>query len=163
MQNILAYIKQLGRGFVEIDARSEHQEQRPDAVAPPDWSEQLPAPRGRPFVKGQSGNPAGRPSRAYQAAVVAEALIARKTVPLTNKLLELALAGDRAALRLCLERVAPPRREPPPGFQLPPIGCRADIPAALAAVADAAASGALTSTQSATLVRMLTEVFYALR
>jgi hypothetical protein len=44
----------------------------------------------------RSGNPAGPPSRARQAAIVAEALIARKTVPLTNKLIELALTGDRA-------------------------------------------------------------------
>jgi hypothetical protein len=64
-----------------------------------------PRPRGRPWVKGQSSNPHGRPSRAYQAAYVAESLIGRKTVPLTNKLIELALLGDRAALRACLDRI----------------------------------------------------------
>jgi len=113
------------------------------------------APRGRPWVKGQSGNPAGRPSRARQAAVVAEALIARKTVPLTMKALELALAGDRAALRLCLDRIVPARREPPIDLDLPPIAGRSDLLIALTTVADAAASGALTSSQSATLTRML--------
>jgi hypothetical protein len=78
-------------------------EQRPRAGAPPEPV----APRGRPWVKGQSGNPAGRPSRARQAAIVAEALIQRKTVPLTNKVLELALGGDRIALRACVDRIAP--------------------------------------------------------
>jgi hypothetical protein len=126
-------------------------EQRPPAELPIE----LAGPRGRPWVKGQSGNPAGRPSRARQAAVVAEALIGRKTVSLTNKLIELALAGDRTALRLCLDRIAPARREPPIDLDLPKINSRADLLVALTAIADAAASGALTSSQSATLRQML--------
>src|SRR5712691_2740065 len=76
----------------------EQREQWPEAALPP---------RGRPFVKGQSGNPAGRPSRGYKAAYVAGALIAKKTVPLTNKLIDLALRGDHAALRMCLDRITP--------------------------------------------------------
>ncbi len=115
-------------------------------------------PRGRPWVKGQSGNPAGRPSRARRAAVVAEALIGRKTVPLTNKLIEIALAGDRAALRLCIDRIAPPRREPPIDLDLPMIKGRSDLLDALTVIADAAASGALSSSQSATLTRMLIDL-----
>jgi len=118
-------------------------------------------PRGRPWVKGQSGNPAGRPSRARQAAHVAEALIARKTVPLTNKTIELALAGDRTALRLCLDRIAPARREPPIDLALPTIKSRADLLVALTAIADAAASGALTSSQSAALTQMLIALRHA--
>jgi hypothetical protein len=126
---------------------------------PPEAEQQTPAasqrPRGRPWVKGQSGNPAGRPSRARQAATLAEALIARKTVPLTNKTLELALAGDRMLLRDCLNRIAPPRREPPVDLDLPRIESRADLLVALTAIADAAAAGELTAAQSATLTRML--------
>jgi hypothetical protein len=125
------------------------------AAAPGEMVEP-PNPRGRPWVKGQSGNPRGRPSRARQAASVAEALIARKTVPLTNKLIELALTGDRAALRACLDRIVPARREPPIDLALPEtIDSRADLLAALTTVADAAASGALTSSQSAALAQML--------
>jgi hypothetical protein len=112
-------------------------------------------PRGRPWVKGQSGNPAGRPSRARQAARVAQGLIGRKTVPLVNKLVELALLGDRTALRLCLDRIAPARREPPIDLDLPAIGNRADLLSALTAIADAAAADALTSSQAAALTRML--------
>jgi hypothetical protein len=112
-------------------------------------------PRGRPWVPGQSGNPAGRPSRARQAAVVAEALIQRRTVPLTNKLIELALSGDHALLRLCLDRIAPPRREPPVDLDLPVVVKRADLNAALTAIADAAACGSLTTSQCEKLTRML--------
>jgi hypothetical protein len=115
-------------------------------------------PRGRPWVKGQSGNPAGRPSRARKAALVAEALIQRKTVPLTNKALELALGGDRTTLWRCLDRIAPPRREPQVDLDLPTISSRADLHVALTAVADAAASGAITPAQSETLIRMLIEL-----
>lgn len=116
-------------------------------------------PRGRPFVNGQSGNPAGRPSRARVAAIVAEGMIGRKTVPLTQKVIDQALAGDRAALRLCLERIAPRRREQPIALNLPPMEKRADIFVAMTAVADAAASGAITSEQAAKLVRMLMTVY----
>jgi hypothetical protein len=121
---------------------------------PQDASLEPVAPRGRPWVKGQSGNPAGRPSRARQAAYVAEALIQRKTVPLTDKLIELALAGDRAALRLCLDRIAPARREPPVDLDFPKIETRADLKAALTIIAEAAASGSLTTSQCQTLTRM---------
>src|SRR3954454_3002811 len=63
--------------------------------------------RGRPFAKGQSGNPAGRPARLHSPGTVAEYLIGRKTVPLTKKAVELALAGDKTMLRLCLAHIAP--------------------------------------------------------
>ena len=117
-----------------------------------------PAPRGRPWVKGQSGNPAGRPRQAHPTAAVAEYLIGRKTIPLTKKLIDLALAGDRAALRLCLERIAPPRHEMPDWLGLPLDEDRADLRALMTAVADAAAKGAITPAQSEALVRIVNTV-----
>jgi len=120
-----------------------------------------PRPRGRPWLKGQSGNSRGRPSRAVKAARVAESLIQRQTVALTNKALELALGGDRMILRDCLDRIAPRRREPPVDLDLPAIASRPDLRAALTAIADAAASGALTAAQSATLTRMLIALYQA--
>jgi hypothetical protein len=116
-------------------------------------------PRGRPWVKGQSGNPRGRPSRARQAQRVAEALIQRKTVPLTSKALEIALAGDRMLLRDLLHYIAPPRREPPVDLEFPVLERRKDLVAALSTIADAAASGEITSSQSASLTRMVMEVW----
>jgi hypothetical protein len=82
-------------------------------------------------------------------------------VPLTLKLLDLALAGDRAALRLCLDRIAPSRREPPVALELPPLANRDDLRAAMRAVADAAANGVITPAQSDTLARMLYAVLCA--
>ena len=68
--------------------------------------------RGRPFPKGQSGNPAGRPrGSSNRATRAAEMLLDGEATALTRKAVELALAGDQAALRLCLDRTVAPRRE----------------------------------------------------
>ena len=61
-------------------------------------------------------------------------------------------AGDRTALRLCVERVAPARRQAP---IMAPIEASGDARAAIAIVADAAAAGVITSAQAAMLARML--------
>lgn len=62
-------------------------------------------------------------------------------MPLTKKLIDLALAGDRAALRMCLDRIAPPPREAPVSLDLPPLENHGDLADAIAAVIDAAANG----------------------
>jgi hypothetical protein len=67
---------------------------------------------------------------------------------------ELALAGDAAALRLCLDRVLGPRRGRPVELALPPIDSAADLVRAMAAVAAAAAGGAITPDEALTLSQM---------
>ena len=63
--------------------------------------------RGRPFQKGQSGNPAGKPKGARNKATLAvEALLDGEAEELTRKAIELAKAGDIPALRICLDRRA---------------------------------------------------------
>ena len=60
------------------------------------------------FAPGQSGNPAGRPRGARNRATqAAEAILSGEAEALTRKAVELALAGDVTALRLCLERFCP--------------------------------------------------------
>src|SRR6516162_10640502 len=67
--------------------------------------------RGRPFPPGVSGNPAGRlPGTRNRATMAAEALLDGEAQALTRKAIELALAGDTVALRLCLERIMPARK-----------------------------------------------------
>src|SRR5260370_9515628 len=99
--------------------------------------------RGRPFEKGRSGNPAGRRTGSRnKATLAAAALLAGASEALTSKAVELALAGNPTALRLCLARILPPCRERVVNLTLPPIESAADISAALNARTPALALGA---------------------
>ncbi len=71
-------------------------------------------------------------------------MLAGEGETLTRKAIDLALAGDPAAMRLCLERIVGPYRERAVEFTMPPIRNAADLAGAMAAVADAAAQGAVT-------------------
>ena len=98
--------------------------------------------RGRPFTKGQSGNPAGKPPGArHKTTLAAEALLDGEASKLTRKAIDLALDGDGAALKLCLDRILPPRRSRLLRMELPKIKAPGDIVAALGAVVDAVAAG----------------------
>ena len=58
------------------------------------------------FEPGQSGNPSGRPRGSRNATTLAlEALLDGQAEALTQKAIDLALTGDMAALRLCLDRI----------------------------------------------------------
>jgi hypothetical protein len=97
--------------------------------------------RGRPFQPGHSGNPAGKPKGVRnRATLAAEALLEGEAKALTRKAVEMALAGDVAALRLCVERIIPPRKDR--AVRLPlsrietPQDAREAVNGVLAAVAD---------------------------
>ncbi len=97
------------------------------------------------FVRGYSGNPGGRPKACRDRANrPAWALLAAEGEALARKAVELALAGDPIALRLCLERLAGPCRERAVEFTMPVIRNAADLAPAMAAVAQSAAQGRLT-------------------
>ena len=97
-----------------------------------------------PFAKGESGNRAGRPPGArHKATLAAEALLDGEAEGLTRKAVEAALGGDMAALRLCLDRIVPPRRERPVNFQIPALKSAEDAALAMAAITEAVAAGEL--------------------
>jgi hypothetical protein len=101
-------------------------------------------PEGR-FRKGRSGNPKGRPAGARNKATqTAELLLDGEAEALTRRAVEIALAGDGMALRLCLDRIIPPRRGRPVQLGLPPVRGAADLGGTMAAITNAAASGAIT-------------------
>jgi Family of unknown function (DUF5681) len=119
----------------------------------------LPTPgrvRGRPFEKGQSGNPAGRRTGCRnKTTIAAAALLAGESEALTRKAVELALVGDPTAMRLCLERILPPCRERTVKFALPPIESAADIAPTMKAVTSALAGGAITPGEAATIAAVV--------
>lgn len=105
--------------------------------------------RGRPFQKGVSGNPAGcRTGSRHKATLAAQALLDGEAEKLTRKCVELALDGDLTALRLCLERIVPPRKDSPVKVSLPAIKSADDLPVVTSAVLDALAKGQLTPSEA---------------
>jgi hypothetical protein len=61
-----------------------------------------------PFQKAQSGNPLRRPPGARsKATLIAQSLLQGKAEAMTRVAIERAKAGDMAALRMCLDRLAP--------------------------------------------------------
>src|SRR5258708_13284395 len=75
-----------------------------------------------PFQKGESGNPAGRPRSARnRTTVLLEDLLAEDAEAIARKAIELAKAGETAALRMCLDRLVPARKDEPGVFDLPPL------------------------------------------
>ena len=83
----------------------------------------IPKSPNRQWRKGVSGNPAGRPRGSRNRATLAmEALLEEGAAQLIHKAMTMALAGDTAALRLCLERILPARRDRVVHLELPPIG-----------------------------------------
>ena len=108
------------------------------------------------FAKGQSGNPAGRPRGSRNATTLAlESLLDGQAEALTQKAVELALAGDMAALRLCLDRILPPRRDRPINFDLPPIESPQDAATTVSAVLAAVASGEITPADAGEVSKLI--------
>jgi Family of unknown function (DUF5681) len=111
------------------------------------------------FVKGCSGNPGGRPQGARNKATeTAELLLDGEAEALTRMALELALGGNATALRLCLERILPPRRGRPVQLGLPPVQSAADLSGRMAAITNAAGDGVITPGEAAELARVI-EIF----
>jgi Family of unknown function (DUF5681) len=78
--------------------------------------------RGKPLKPGTSGNPSGRPKGARNATTLAlESLLDGQAQALTQKAIDLALTGDLTALRICLDRILPPRKDRPVTFDFPVI------------------------------------------
>jgi hypothetical protein len=112
--------------------------------------------RGRPFEPGQSGNPSGRPKGARNKTTIAvEGLLDNEAEALTRKVIELALAGNMAAIRLCFERLLPPRRDRGVAFDLPKIESAADAVAASGAVLESCAAGTLSPSEAVEVMRSI--------
>ena len=104
------------------------------------------------FTEGNSGRPRGSRHKATQAAL---ALLDGEAGALTRQAVTMALDGDTTALRLCLERIAPPRRDAPVQFDLPKMENARDAAKAASAVLDTVALGELTPTEGAHIMALV--------
>ena len=109
-----------------------------------------------PFKPGQSGNLDGRPKGARnRATVAAEQLLDGEAAALTRKAIDLAKQGDTTALRLCIERILPARKDRPISIEIPRIDTVADSVKAAAAIATAVADGELSPMEAAELIKVV--------
>ena len=114
-----------------------------------------PHKRGR-WSKGTSGNPAGRPpSSRNKSTLFFEKLLNDSGERLIQKAITMALNEDPAAMRLCLERICPPRKERTIDIALPTITDRKSVSATLASIVTAVGEGRITPGEAESLVRIL--------
>src|ERR1700680_389145 len=112
--------------------------------------------RGRPFKKGKSGNPTGRPRGARnRTTIAAETLLEGEAENLTRKAVELALNSDIQALRLCLDRIIPPRREQTLYIELTTLESIHYARDAMADIIGAVAAGEITLSEAIELGKLI--------
>jgi hypothetical protein len=111
-----------------------------------------PSTRGRPFGPGNPGRPKGARNKTTLAV---EMLFDGEAETLTRKAIELAKAGDITALRLCLDRIVPVRKDRPVAFALPVLEHASDAVRASGAIAKAVADGDLTPMEAAELSKVV--------
>ena len=104
------------------------------------------------FAPGNAGKPRGTRHKATRAAL---ALLEGEAEALTRQAVAMAMEGDTTALRLCLERIAPPRKDAPVAFALPPMQSARDAAQAAASVLAAVADGELTPTEGAHIMALV--------
>ena len=113
--------------------------------------------QGTRFAPGQSGNPAGKAKGTRNKTTLAiEALLEGEADALARKAIEMAKEGDGPALRMCLDRLAPPRKDAPVCFDLPPIKSVADAVEASSALLSAVAAGDVTPDEASRIMSLLT-------
>ena len=108
--------------------------------------------RGRPFAKRNAGRPKGALNRTTLAA---QALLDGEAETITRKCIDLALEGDPTALKLCMERICPPRKELPVEFTMPPLNSATDTTAAMNAIVQAVADGKILLSQALEFGKLL--------
>jgi len=102
-----------------------------------------------------AGNP-GRPKGArHRVTLAIEELLDGEAEELTRKAIELAKEGDMTALRLCLERIAPPRKDTPVAFELPPMSSAQEAAIAAGAVLQAVSDGTMTPLEGAAVMGLV--------
>jgi hypothetical protein len=106
-----------------------------------------------PFVKGQSGNPAGRPagSRNRFTRAMDEAL-EQQGLPLIDAIAAHARNANPAAMRLCLDRLVPAGKNRAATIELPPVETPAYTLAALGEVHRALGAGEVSTDEATRLV-----------
>lgn len=111
-------------------------------------------PRGRPFAKGQSGNPRGRPVGAGKVAKF-RAAIEDEIPEVLGAMVKAAKLGDASAARLLIERAVPALRPVDLPVALPAVPSSATIADQGRAIIESVAAGRITPDQATALLGSL--------
>jgi len=102
-----------------------------------------------------TGNP-GRPKGSRHKYLLAvESLLDGEAEGLARTAIELALKGDTTALRICMERIVPPRKDSVVSFDLPPIKSACEAAVSAQAVLKAVSEGEKTPLEGATVMNLV--------
>ncbi len=106
------------------------------------------------YKQGQSGNPAGKPRGAKDKRTELRELLMPHSEKLLQKAVNMALEGDPAVLRMCLDRLIPTIKATtvPVNAELPTTGTLADHGAA---IYQAVARGEIGTDEAAALMQVL--------
>ncbi|MGC1408953.1 MAG: DUF5681 domain-containing protein [Acetobacteraceae bacterium] len=101
--------------------------------------------RGRPYRRGESGNPQGKPRGVRNRATqLLDKMAESDAADVLHTVIERAKQGDMAAAAMLMARVWPPRKGRAVAFDLPPLAKPDDLVAAFSMVVQAVGSGLLT-------------------
>jgi hypothetical protein len=108
------------------------------------------------FQPGESGNLAGRPKGARnKSTMAAEMLLENQAAAITQKCIDMAMDGDPTALRLCVSRLIPIKRERTISLELPALEGSQDSLKAIGSVLGAVAAGEITPDEGTAVARLL--------
>lgn len=111
------------------------------------------------FVKGQSGNPNGRPKGALNSTTkAAMELLDGEAEAITRKAITLALSGDMQAIKLVLERTIPARKERAITLDLSDICAAKDVMHASKKIINAVSIGELTPSEGNAVMVLLENI-----
>ena len=108
------------------------------------------------FQPGKSGNPSGRPAGSRNKATLAiEALLDGEAEALTRTCIERALGGDMAALKLCMDRICPPRKDAPISFKMPSVNNASDAASVMRSILEQVAKGSISPSEAKTVSEVI--------
>ena len=104
------------------------------------------------FGPGNKGKPRGARHTVTRAV---EEMLEGQAETITQKAIDRALEGDATALRLCIERIAPARKDAPVSFELPSMQSAKEAAKAAEAVLSAVAGGDITPLEGASIMGLV--------
>ena len=112
--------------------------------------------RGRPFKKGKSGNPAGRPKgSSCRATILLERMMADDGKKVVQSVISAAIKGDMQAAKMIIDRLVPTPRGRRVLLDLPVIKTAEDVLKALTATVTAMGDGELAPDEAVTVAGVI--------